>query len=275
MEEDDLLDRLSAGEFKNICFFTGAGISMGVGIPDFRSSGGFFEKYGESVFSKIAFKKSPCALFNCLADMEKMVLKENYSLPHQMMKAVCNKGWCRRVYTQNIDGLERSVGIPHELMVNVHGEWPLNVKEERVLKCIKCKHSKIIYNGPVLNAWKADMSTLPRCVICRKILQPDIVLYGDDISPDFKKRLEEDREVVDLLIVMGTSLQVYPAAILPSVIQKSAVKVWVNNDSPPEYGEKEDMMGMMPGSPVGVHWDVKVIGDVGEFSKKVLKKLSM
>ena len=130
-----LNNRIISGEFKNIVIVTGAGISTNAGIPDYRSSSGIFSQlmkiFPQATDPSNLFSREFVETYNIY---DHSVYKENLksiekaepTLSHYLCKYLYNKGWLKRIYTQNIDGLHQKAGLPDEFVVEYHGSLFLN-----------------------------------------------------------------------------------------------------------------------------------------------------
>jgi NAD-dependent SIR2 family protein deacetylase len=211
-------------KYKNIIFMVGAGISTTAGIPDFRSKTGLFqqlqEKYGmsspEEFFYKKTFLEKPEFFYEFCKIFDLSQVKP--TLTHKFMKYMIDKGIVKYVFTQNIDGLELKAKIPKEKIVFAHGTFT----EGHCSKCnVKVDINKInegINNGTIIY-----------CDICGGPCKPNVVFYGEDLSDDFYKKAGESKDC-DLVIIMGTSLQVYPFAKIPKLLKIESWKVVFNRD---------------------------------------------
>ena len=140
------------------------------------------------------------------------------TLTHKFMKYMVDKGIIKYVFTQNIDGLELKAKIPKEKIVFAHGSFT----EGHCSKCnIKVDINKI--NEGINN------DTIVYCEVCGGPCKPNVVFYGEDLSEDFYRKVEESRDC-DLVIIMGTSLQVYPFAEIPELLNIESWKVVFNKD---------------------------------------------
>lgn len=250
-------------KYKNIAFMVGAGISTGAGIPDFRSpETGLYanlEKlnlpYPEAVFDIDYFKKHPEAFYT-LADG---LYPGKYSPTkfHKFIKKIQDAGLLKRVYTQNIDTLERLAGVDEKYMIEAHGSFAKNF-------CIECKHSMSVEE--IKEAmWGEDFEKsdkkgkkvgIPRCKnkICKNkkqggLVKPSIVFFGEQLPKSFFQALEDDLpDEVDLAIVAGTSLTVQPFASLPTMV--NCPRILFNDERVGNIGRKRN--------------DVVVIGDCDE-----------
>ena len=210
--------------FKNIIFMVGAGISTTAGIPDFRSETGLFkqlqDKYGmkspEEFFMKKTFLEKPELFYEFCKIFDLSAIKP--TLTHKFMNYLMSKKIVKYVFTQNIDGLELKANIPKEKIIFAHGSFTQG-------HCPQCKISvdinkinKGIQEGQVV-----------KCDICGGPCKPNVVFYGEGLDEEFYKRIEES-ESFDLVLIMGTSLQVYPFAQIPKLMKTSAWKVVFNRD---------------------------------------------
>ena len=218
------IENFKQKKFKNIIFMVGAGISTTAGIPDFRSKTGLFQqlqdKYGmsspEEFFYKRTFLEKPELFYEFCKIFDLSNVKP--TLTHKFMKYMIDKGIVKYVFTQNIDGLELKAKIPKEKIVFAHGSFT----EGHCANCkIKVDINKInegIENGKIVI-----------CDICGGPCKPNVVFYGEDLSEDFYNKAEESRDC-DLVIILGTSLQVYPFAKIPKLLKVESWKVVFNRD---------------------------------------------
>lgn len=207
-----------------VVFFVGAGISTNCGIPDFRSpETGLYANlkrldlpYPEAVFDIDYFKKNPKAFYT-LADE----LYPGKFLPskfHYFIRLCQEKNLLKRCYTQNIDTLERIAGVNDELVVEAHGSFVAN-------HCINCKHAM---DTETLK--KLMKITIPTCPKCDSYVKPDIVFFGEALPVKFFDCWDEDVEDIDLAVIAGTSLAVYPFASLPAEVAKKSQRMLINRE---------------------------------------------
>ncbi|OUM51587.1 hypothetical protein BVG19_g694 [[Candida] boidinii] len=213
---------------KKIVFFTGAGISTSAGIPDFRSpETGLYSNleklklpYAEAVFDIDYFEKNPKAFYT-LADE----LYPGKFVPtrfHYFMKLVDKKKKLLRVYTQNIDTLERIAGITDDAIIEAHGSFANN-------HCIDC-HAEMDTATLKFDMNDKSKNCIPRCRFCKGYVKPDIVFFGEALPEIFHSSWETDGDDLDLAIVAGTSLVVHPFASLPAEVSKKADRVLINRE---------------------------------------------
>lgn len=202
---------------KNIVFFTGAGISTDSGIPDFRSATGLYKNNyrAEEILSHTFFMANPEEFYEFYKT--KMIYedaKPNYG--HIFMKEVEDLGKNVTVVTQNIDGLHQAAGSKNVL--ELHG----SVLRNNCMKCGKFYDLKSIM----------FKKGVPVCE-CGGIIKPDVVLYEEGLNPDTMSNTVEAISNADLLIVCGTSLNVYPAASFLMYFQGKTLAI-INKDATPK-----------------------------------------
>lgn len=196
---------------RHIVFFTGAGISTGSGIPDFRSADGLYSAPGiggrspEYMLSNTCLYAHEEAFFQYLRD--KMDFRgAKPTIAHQR---ICELQQARNVsvITQNIDGLHEATGM--EKVYAVHGtmsRW----------YCQDCGHD-LYFPNDVLDGNYDNMYGVPKCVLCggEATIRPDIVLYGEGLAQPAWMNAQVAAGQADLMIIVGSSLTVQPAASLP------------------------------------------------------------
>jgi NAD-dependent protein deacetylase/lipoamidase len=199
---------------------TGAGISTAAGIPDFRGPQGLYvtRRYDlEKVFEIDWFRRAPEYFYNFSSDFIATVRDLHPTFTHHFLAGLEREGRLSGVVTQNIDMLHQQAGSRN--VVELHGSYASAT-------CSGCdqRHTGLSYRW-----WQQAMLTSPtppiaRCPACNGILKPDIVFFGELVS-DYD-HAEELVGCCDLLLVIGSSLQVTPASYL--TYQAEATTVVVN-----------------------------------------------
>ena len=189
----ELVDRA-----ENIVFFGGAGVSTESGIPDFRSTGGLYHqqwKYPpEEILSHTFYKSNPEEFFRFYR--AKMLAPEaRPNAAHRKLAEWEGQGKLRAILTQNIDGLHQAAGSRNVL--ELHGSVHRN-------HCERC--GKFYALDRIL-----ETRGVPRCG-CGGIIKPDVVLYEEPLDQEVLQEAVRALAEADLLIIGGTSLNVYPAA---------------------------------------------------------------
>jgi NAD-dependent deacetylase len=192
----------------HVVALTGAGISTESGIPDFRSPGGIWERYDPSVFFYQRFIEEPGFVWSTILDMAKTgalsIFDAKPNKGHLALAYLEKIGLIRTVITQNIDNLHQKAGSRH--VIEFHGNM-------QHAKCIEC--SKLYDYEELVNF--LDMENLPPRCKCGGILKPDAVFFGEAIPKNALNEAFEEASACDLMLVVGTSAQVEPAASLPFV----------------------------------------------------------
>ena len=140
-------------------------------------------------------------------------LKNSPTLTHSFLKLLSKKGLLLRNFSQNIDGLEFLAGLPAEELVECHGHF-------RTASCIDC--GKAGDATEVKNTIVIKGKT-PICKHCGGNIKPDIVFFGESLPDRFHRLLKQDMVKADLLLVMGTSLQVAPVSMIPDMVHCNRV----------------------------------------------------
>ncbi|KAI9096216.1 DHS-like NAD/FAD-binding domain-containing protein [Phlyctochytrium arcticum] len=214
---------------QNIVVLTGAGVSVSCGIPDFRSKNGIYTRLDEfdlddpqQMFDIEYFKIQPQTFYSFAREIYPSNFKPSPS--HRFIKLLEQKGKLLRNYTQNIDTLEQVAGI--EKVVQCHGSFA-------AAKCIVCG-----YRVPG-DALRDDIfaQRVPMCPHCPEevegIMKPDITFFGEMLPDEFDRLFALDRQKVDLLIVMGSSLKVSPVADVKDKIPHDVPQILINLESLP------------------------------------------
>ncbi|NXJ68022.1 SIR3 deacetylase, partial [Rostratula benghalensis] len=228
----EVAERLGKKEWQRVVVMAGAGISTPSGIPDFRSPGsGLYSHleqydipYPEAIFELTYFFANPKPFFTLAKELYPGNYRPNYA--HYFLRLLHDKGLLLRLYTQNIDGLERVAGIPPDKLVEAHGTFA-------TATCTVCRRKfpgedfrrrwVLSGGGEVL----ADR--VPRCPVCTGVIKPDIVFFGEELPQRFLLHLA-DFPLADLLLVMGTSLEVEPFASLAGAVRRGGPRVLINRD---------------------------------------------
>ena len=182
---------------------TGAGISVESGIDDFRSPGGLWSHYPPEEYATIeAFRRTPEKSWKLFRALGKGLVDKRPNTAHHVLADMENTGTIQGVVTQNVDNLHQDSGS--RVVLEIHGN-------HRNLQCLGCGDVSL----PSHDIFNKD--EMPTCQHCRRPLKPDVVLFGEPV-----RSLDEIQSLVhrcDVLLVIGTSAQVYPAAALPEQVK--------------------------------------------------------
>jgi NAD-dependent deacetylase len=208
-----------------IVFFTGAGISTESGVPDFRSPGGVWTKYQPVLFQDFLASES--------ARIQHWQLKKaTYELfktvePNFAHHAICEfekRGQLLGLITQNIDGLHKIAGTSEAKLVELHGT-------DRLVTCLECGKP---YEPSDVYEDLGEEFTAPTCDACGGFLKSANVSFGQSMPAEAMQRAQSWTEQAEVFIVLGSSLQVQPAASFPVIAKRrSALLAIVNRDPTP------------------------------------------
>jgi len=230
---------------KNIVVMCGAGVSVSAGIPDFRTPGtGLYDNlaaydlpYPQAVFEIGFFKSNPEPFYLLASHLQPGKFEPTKT--HKFIKLLETKKKLRRCFTQNIDSLETKAGVSEELVVAAHGNFD-------TARCLR-GHSQNIEKVMEHVAKGQPM----RCEQCEEYVKPDIVFFGENLPVRFGQlaKVDFNRENCDLLIVMGTSLQVQPFAGLIEYPDIDCPRILINREKVGEVPSRRSFfeMGMSKG----------------------------
>ncbi|KAL6882887.1 NAD-dependent deacetylase sirtuin-2 [Trichoderma longibrachiatum] len=227
-------EHIKSGKARRIVVMTGAGISTAAGIPDFRSpKTGLYSNlarlnlpYAEAVFDIAYFRKRP-EPFYVLAQ-ELYPGKFHPTISHAFIALLAEKGLLQMLFTQNIDCLERAAGVPADKIVEAHGSFATQ-------RCIECKFE---FPDEHMRA-HVLRGDVPRCGECKGLVKPDITFFGEALPRAFSEK-SHHTVMADLVLVIGTSLTVYPFASLPDMARKETPRVLFNMEKVGSLGSRSD-----------------------------------
>lgn len=175
--------------------------------------------FPEAIFDVDFYVKDPMP-FVTLAKEIWPGVKYKPTLTHCFFGLLDKKGLLKRVYTQNIDGLEAVAGVNPDKLVECHGHF-------RSASCISCRS---IYDADLCKASMVEKNEAPSCNVCGGVVKPDITFFGEVMPQRFAQLIHEDCASADLVIVLGTSLMVAPVANIPDWISNNCTRLLVNRD---------------------------------------------
>lgn len=218
---NELLSLLNASRKTTV--FTGAGVSTLSGIRDFRGSNGVYRtlwkgRQVEEILSIECFLRHPELFYEWAQDFVYRADEFKPSAVHLTLAEWEKQNLIDSVYTQNIDNLHQRAGS--RKVYEIHG----GANRHHCLSCRSAFSYDEIY--PVVMQNK-----VPRCS-CGGVIKPDIVFYGESLDEELMQKAFADFTSSDLVLVLGSSLTVYPAAELPLSAARSGVKIVVCNANP-------------------------------------------
>lgn len=231
-----IADRITNGQITRIVVLIGAGVSTAAGVPDFRTPNtGLYDKlaplklpYPEAIFHISYFSHTPEPFYAIAKARHPGTLKSTIS--HAFLALLAKKDLLHFLFTQNIDGLEESAGVPTDKILWAHGNW-------KSQHCWKCKAH---YPDHLMrNAIRSG--DVPYCLKpeCDGAVKPDVVFFGQSLPAEYvvKEKLVAE---ADLMLVMGTSLKVAPCSQLPRLAKDGVPRVLVNMEKSGDFGTRDE-----------------------------------
>jgi len=202
---------------------TGAGVSTESGIPDFRSPTGIWARYDPMVYATIsAFRRDPVKVWDFYAKRLGVLAEAEPNGAHLALARLEERGFVEAVVTQNIDRLHERAGSRD--VIEVHGSI-------RTASCLDCGN-----RVPLDEV--ARRLPVPECDVCGAVLKPDVVMFGELLPADAIARAAKLAQGAALMVVVGSSLEVWPVAGLPQeTLDAGGRLAIVNRDATPYDAE--------------------------------------
>ena len=223
---------------------TGAGISAESGIPTFRGKNGLWRSYDpRRLATPEAFAENPKLVWEWYSWRMGIIARAQPSRAHEVIAALEREGIVRAVITQNVDGLHQRAGSSN--VIELHGNiWRAH--------CTSCGWATVFKEPPA--------QLPPRCPRCGGLLRPGVVWFGEPLPEHAWEKAYSEATKAKVMIVVGTSAVVYPAAHLPYAAKNSgAVVVEVNPEA----------------TPLTPHADISVRAGAAEFFGLLADRLSL
>lgn len=258
---DGVADYIKNGRATKIVIMAGAGISTSAGIPDFRSPDtGLYANlarldlpFAEAVFDISYFRENPLPFYTLARELYPG--KYRPTITHSFFKLLYDKGLLLKLFTQNIDCLEREAGVPDDAIVEAHGSFASQ-------KCIDCSAT---FPDQAMKE-HVERGAIPRCSKCNGLVKPEIVFFGEQLPRVFheNRNLPED---ADLCIVLGTSLTVQPFASLPCFCDESVPRLLMNKERVGDLGSRPDDVLLLGDCDTGVRKLATALGWIDELER--------
>lgn len=242
------LGRLIA-DAQRIVIFTGAGISTESGIPDFRSPGGLWTKYRPIEFGDfMASEEMRRESWRRKFAMDEVMTRAEPNRGHRAVAKLVEEGRCIAVITQNVDGLHQASGVPDEQVIELHGN-------ATYAACLDCGERMEL---ETVKAVFAEDEQLPLCRACGGIVKTATISFGQAMPEREMARAQFVVEQCDLMIAIGSSLVVYPAAGFPIMAKRNGAHLAILNREPTDQDPYADLVlnheiGEVLGDAVGVN----------------------
>ncbi|MDP8002583.1 MAG: NAD-dependent protein deacetylase [Caldisphaera sp.] len=225
---------------------TGAGISTGSGIPDFRGPRGIWKIMDPGLFHISYFLSDPLSSWKLfMNEMYDKIKDAKPNAAHYSLARLEEMGIIKAVITQNIDDLHRKAGSKE--VVELHGNMRYSI-------CTQCKRKYDIED-----AFKeVRENKIPLCPYCGGILKPDVVFFGEALDYSVINKAYELASNSDLFLVLGSSLSVSPANQLPIIAKSRGAELIIINMGETEFDS---------------YADIKIEGKVEEIFLEICKKI--
>jgi NAD-dependent deacetylase len=206
---------------------TGAGVSTESGIPDFRSPSGIWQRYDPMEYATIdAFRRDPAKVWDFYAKRLGVLRKAEPNAAHRALAELERRGLVEAVITQNVDRLHTLAGSKQ--VIEVHGSL-------RTSSCLACGHSEEFDRV-------VELLPVPACARCGAVLKPDVVMFGELLPSGAMERASELVRRASLLLVIGSSLEVYPVAGLPEEALAAGARLAIVNKGSTPYDRRADLV---------------------------------
>ncbi|CCC82557.1 NAD-dependent protein deacetylase [Thermoproteus tenax] len=191
--------------------FTGAGVSADSGIPTFRGPGGLWSRYRpEELATPEAFLRDPLLVWEWYKWRQELIYRAAPNPAHIALAKLEKMGIIKSIITQNVDGLHERAGS--QTVVELHGNiWRL--------RCIRC--------GATMTTERPVDVIPPRCPRCGGLMRPDVVWFGERLPAGEWEKAVDHASRADIMLVVGTSGAVFPAAYLPRLAKDRGAKIAV------------------------------------------------
>jgi NAD-dependent deacetylase len=216
-----------------VVVFTGAGISTESGVPDFRSPGGVWSRmkpitYQEFTASEAKRREAWTRTFSGAAGWT----GARPNVGHYGVARLIASGKAGAVITQNVDNLHQDSGVPAARVIELHGNAGYAV-------CLQCglRHELEDLKPRFLEAGE-----IPACRSCGALVKTAVISFGQSLPPEALARADAEARAGDLFLVLGSSLQVYPAAGLPLIAKRSGAMLAIVNREPTPMDDIADLV---------------------------------
>lgn len=194
---------------KKVVALTGAGMSVESGIAPFRGKGGIWEKYDPVEYAYIdTLRTNPGKTWILLSEMQKEILKAKPNPGHFGLTELEQMSYLSSIITQNVDGLHHEAG--NKNVIEFHGN-------HRRAYCMEC--------GKQIKSSEIALKTLPPRCDCGGVIRPDVVFFGEAIPYEALTKSNQEVRSCNVMLVIGTSAEVQPAASLPDIAKSSGATI--------------------------------------------------
>jgi len=200
---------------------TGAGVSTLSGIRDFRGKNGLYNDFdAEKIFDISYFEKDPSFYYKASASLIYNIDEKEPSIVHNVLAELEELTYLKALITQNIDLLHEKAGSNR--VIEIHGS-------PKTHYCLRCSGVSMPFEEAAAIVRAGE---LPCCHKCGKVLKPAITFFGESLPVNALREAVEEAQKSDLMLVLGTSLTVYPAASMPQYTLSQGGKIVIVNNMP-------------------------------------------
>jgi NAD-dependent deacetylase len=208
-------------EAKHMVALTGAGVSTLSGIRDFRGKNGLYNDMdAEKIFNIDYFEEDPSFYYSHAGSFIYNIDEKEASIVHIVLGELEKRGFLKALITQNIDLLHQKGGSKN--VIEIHGSPTIHY-------CLRCAGIRVSFEEAAAVVKKGEM---PKCPKCGRVLKPAITFFGESLPAQALRDAVSESQKADLMLVLGTSLTVYPAASMPEYTLRSGGKIVIVNNMP-------------------------------------------
>ena len=229
------IERLSnlLSAHKRLAIFTGAGISTESGIPDFRSPGGIWTKMAPIEFQDfLDSEEMRRESWRRKFEVDKTIRRARPNEGHYAVAELVNSKKATAVITQNIDNLHQESGIDSDRVIELHGNGTY-------AKCLNCEAREEL---EIIKQAFLGRDELPVCKFCSGHIKTATISFGQSMPEEPVRRAHEEALACDLLLVIGSSLVVYPAADIPMIAKRNGATLVILNREPTPLDSYADLV---------------------------------
>jgi len=218
-DDNELYRRIT--EAQHLVALTGAGVSTLSGIRDFRGKNGLYNDMdAEKIFDIDYFEQDPSFYYTRARSFIYNIDEKEPSVVHTVLGTLEQRGILKAVITQNIDLLHQKGGSKN--VIEVHGS-------PKIHYCMRCAGVRMDFEEAAKIVRSGGM---PQCPHCGRVLKPAITFFGESLPAEALREAVTEAQKADLMLVLGTSLTVYPAASIPDYTLRSGGEVIIVNNMP-------------------------------------------
>jgi len=215
---------------KHLVALTGAGVSTLSGIRDFRGKNGLYNDMdAEKIFSLDYFEQDPSFYYDHAGSFIYNLDEKEASIVHIVLGELEKRGYLKALITQNIDLLHQKGGSKN--VIEIHGSPVIHY-------CMRCAGVRVSFEEAA-KAVKAGK--MPLCPKCGKVLKPAITFFGEGLPEQALRQAVTESQKADLMLVLGTSLTVFPAAGMPQYTLRCGGKIVIINNQPTPLDDRAEM----------------------------------